>query len=407
MKFVNYYKGVLYLFLKLINAFTPKKEKSVFIVPHHNCKTDRYDIINFSSDNALCLFNYLIRENKYSDYSIAIVIDDNSRVREYKSYVYGINNNIQVEFVKREKYSIRYIKLFNSCRYIFSTTEFELFPYRVKKQCISCLCYFTPFKNDFIYSEKQFANISKRNNKTYDYYFTTSSLASRIISSDSGLYYSRFKSFGFPRNDIFYRITNTKSIEFVKEDYSGFKMIVTYTPTFRDYESKSNNKKRGLFGYDDYNVHLLIEVLKKHNAILVAKLHPFQNRDVIERINSPYIRLYNSDQSNYGLYDLLTMTDVLITDYTSTVFDFLHKNKPIIFHFYDKGEYESTRGFAFEPIETVCPGHITNSIESLSRKLDYILSGKDDYIDKRSEVSRLMNYYQDGNSSKRICDFLF
>lgn len=406
MNFVNYCKGVLYLFLKVINAVTPKKENSVFIVPHHNCKTDRYDIINFSSDNALCLFNYLIRDKKYSDYFIAIVIDDYSRVREYESYVYGINNNIQVEFVKREKYSIRYIKLFNNCRYIFSTTEFELFPYRVKKQCISCLCYFTPFKNDFIYTEKQFASIAKRNNKTYDYYFTASSLASRIISSDSGLYYSRFKSFGFPRNDIFYRITNPKSVEYVKKEYSGFKLIIAYTPTFRDYELKTSNEKRGLFGYDDINIHLLLEILKKHHAVLVAKLHPFQNRDVIERINSPYIRLYNSEQSNYGLYDLLTQTDVLITDYTSTVFDFLHKNRPVIFHFYDKSEYENTRGFAFEPIEMICPGHITNNIESLSKVLDYILSGNDDYIDKRSEVSRLINYYHDGDSAKRICDFI-
>ncbi|MCS2279479.1 CDP-glycerol glycerophosphotransferase family protein [Bacteroides thetaiotaomicron] len=41
----------------------------------------------------------------------------------------------------------------------------------------------------------------------------------------------------------------------------------------------------------------------------------------------------------------------MITDYTSTYFDFLLVNKPVIFNFYDIEEYRRVRGFSFEPIE--------------------------------------------------------
>lgn len=405
---MNCLKSLYYAVLKTVNLLTAKGEKSIFIVPHHNCRTDKYDIINYRSDNALCLFNYLIRQRKFNEYRIALVVDDEHRIEEYLTYVRSINKCIIIDFIPRKKYSYIYIKCFCRSKYIFSTTEFELFPYRIKKQCVSCLSYFTPFKNDFIYTEKKFANMAKRNNKTYDFYFTTSPLSSRIISSDSGLYYSRFRSLGFPRNDTFYQNSNNcKFIECIKKEFYSFSKIITYTPTFRDYESKCNYEKRGLFGFDDKNIPSLIEVLKKHNAVLIAKLHPFQNKDVIDRLNCPNIKLYNSMQNNYSLYDLLSLTDLLITDYTSTVFDFLHTNKPVVFYFYDKQEYEQSRGFAFDPIEFVCPGQITYDVKNLSTVIDYILCGNDDFKEKRYEVSKLMNYYQDGNSARRISDFLF
>lgn len=405
---VRFVKLFFYSTLKVINILTSKDEKSIFIVPHHNCRTDRYDVINYKSDNALCLFNYLIRQGNYNIDRIYVVVDNTHRIGEYSTYVRCINDSIIVDFVQRKKYSYKYIKCFCRSKYIFSTTVFELFPYRIKKQCISCLGYFTPFKNDFIHSEKKFANLVRRNNNTYNFYFTTSSLASRILSSDSGLIYSRFRSLGFPRNDIFYQTSNDNlSYECIKQEFEGFNKIITYTPTYRDYETKCNNEKRGLFGFDDGKMLNLINVLKKHNAVLIAKLHPFQNKDIIERLNCPNIKLYNSTQNNYSLYDLLSLTDLLITDYTSTVFDFLHTNKPVVFYFYDKQEYEKTRGFAFDPVELVCPGQITNDVTNLSNVIDYILCGNDDYGEKRTEVSRLMNHYQDGDSAKRICDFLF
>ena len=73
MILIDYCKRIYYYLLKCFNFLTPKGEKSIFIVPHHNCKTDKYDIINYSSDNALCLFNYLIREEKFCGYGIAVL----------------------------------------------------------------------------------------------------------------------------------------------------------------------------------------------------------------------------------------------------------------------------------------------------------------------------------------------
>lgn len=409
MLVLNCFKRIFIHVVKTFNYLLPKCSNSIFIIPHHNCRTDRYDIINYKSDNALCLVNYIIRNRAFNNFSITLVVDDCSKIEQYKAYAKTVNEKLKIEFVKRNKYCFEYIKRFCKSKYILSTTEYELFPYRIQKQCVSCLGYFTPFKNDFIYkSEEQFRRISKRNNRAYDLYFTTSVLASRILSSDSGLYYSKFRNFGFPRNDIFYNaVKETGICEQFSLEFGRYDRIITYTPTFRDYESNSNSEKRGLFGYDDKSITELIKVLEKHNAVLVVKLHPFQNKSIVESIDSPFIRLYNSYQGAYSLYDLLSQTEVLITDYTSTVFDFFHVNRPVIFYFYDKKEYEQSRGFALEPIESLCPGPITNNVSDLANILDYILSGNDDYVQNREEVSKLVNNYRDGNSAKRICDYLF
>lgn len=409
MGLIVFLKRFCYFLIRVYNLIQIKNDKSIFIVPHHNCKSDKYDIINYRSDNALCLFNYMIREKTFVDYLITIVVDNVSAIETYREYIRNINPQIKVEFVPRNKTSLNYINCFCRSKFIFSTTEYELFPYKVSTQCISCLGYFTPFKNDFIYkSEKEFLGILKRNNAAYDYYFTTSPFASRIIASDTGVYYSKFKHLGFSRNDIFFsKELKVKASELINNDYSCFDKIIVYTPTFRDYELNVADGKRGLFGFNDKNIESLIRILEKYNAVLIAKLHPFQNKSVVEAFNSPNIRLYDSAQSNYSLYDLLSVADLLLTDYTSTVFDFLFADKPVIFNFYDKVEYEQTRGFAVEPIEAICPGHIVNNIEALSNMIDYIFCGNDDFKAKRIEVSKFINYYQDGLSSKRICDFLF
>lgn len=409
MKLIVLFKRFCYFLIRVYNLIQTKNDKSIFIVPHHNCKSDKYDIINYRSDNALCLFNYMIRDEAFDEFCITIVVDNVELNEMYREYVKKINSQINVEFVPRNKTNLKYVKHFCHSKFVFSTTEYELFPYKIKKQCISCLGYFTPFKNDFIYkTEKEFECILKRNNNTYDYYFTTSPIASRVIASDTGVYYSKFKHLGFSRNDIFFSSElKTKAAEQISKDFPGFGKIIVYTPTFRDYESNILNKKRGLFGFDDKNIDFLIRILKKHNIVLITKLHPFQNKNVVEAFNSPNIRLYDSEQSNYSLYDLLSVADLLLTDYTSTVFDFLNADKPIIYNFYDKFEYEQSRGFAIEPIEAICPGHIVDNIDSLSNMIDYIFCGNDDLKEKRNEVSNFINYYQDGQSSKRICDFLF
>ena len=58
-------------------------------------------------------------------------------------------------------------------------------------------------------------------------------------------------------------------------------------------------------------------------------------------------------ERSLSLYELLGATDLLISDISSVVIDYLLLDRPIIHAFSDLGEYESSRGFTVEPIESI------------------------------------------------------
>ena len=60
--------------------------RNLFFIPHFNCSSDNYDIINYKSDNVLCLFNSILRDPKFIEYDLYIAIFDESKVGEYKQY---------------------------------------------------------------------------------------------------------------------------------------------------------------------------------------------------------------------------------------------------------------------------------------------------------------------------------
>ena len=98
------------------------------------------------------------------------------------------------------------------------------------------------------------------------------------------------------------------------------------------------------------------------------------------------------------------MDCMIFCHYTSTYFDFLLVNKPVIFNFYDIEEYRRVRGFSFEPIEFFCAGDIVYNYNELIDAVMGLLAGKDIHAEHRRHISLLMNQFQDDNSTKRICD---
>lgn len=251
---------LMIFFLKLINYCIPMR-KRIYFIPHNNCDTDKYDIINYTSDNVLSLFNYILESGKYTEYELCVEIDNNSKICQYQEYCLKKNISQKVYFLTRLKRPLwnnkireiirNYLFIFSSM-YVFVDTFYYNFSFKKHKQKVVCLGYYTPFKDDYHLGNKFYENIRKKIDLSFDYHISTSSLSSRIISIDSGIRYSKFLNLGFPRNDNLLNFENKKVI---LEKLSNllkcqFEKIVLYTPTFRDYE-KSVLKKRGLFGYDD------------------------------------------------------------------------------------------------------------------------------------------------------------
>ena len=107
--------------------------------------------------------------------------------------------------------------------------------------------------------------------------------------------------------------------------------------------------------------------------------------------------------STMDMNDLLISTDILITDYSSVIFDYSLLNRPILFYAYDLEEYIAERDFYYSYKEFV-PGPILETNEELFSKIENIST-----VDlKQIEIFKHKFFDQlDGQSAKRIVDTIF
>jgi CDP-glycerol glycerophosphotransferase (TagB/SpsB family) len=99
--------------------------------------------------------------------------------------------------------------------------------------------------------------------------------------------------------------------------------------------------------------------------------------------------------------ELLNISDLLITDYSSCVVDYLLLDRPIIFYLYDDYEKVEENDLYFK-LEDHAPGGITNNESQLLIEIDKAFSNEDYFLGKRQEMSKLFNKYNDGLSSERM-----
>lgn len=195
---------------------------------------------------------------------------------------------------------------------------------------------------------------------------------------------------GCPRTDLFF----DKNL--LKEMYNNFyleypelknKKLILYAPTFRDNELNTD-------------VHLDIDKLLNNlpeEYIIGLRLHPYIASSL--NVNVLNDRVY--DFSDYNrLNTLLVVSDVLISDYSSIIFEYALLNKPMLFYAYDFDEFkENSRGF-YENYESVVPGPVVKETTEL---IPLILNPKVNDL-KYFREKYLENC--DGDSVKRLYTLL-
>jgi CDP-glycerol glycerophosphotransferase (TagB/SpsB family) len=195
--------------------------------------------------------------------------------------------------------------------------------------------------------------------------------------------------------------------------------IVTYVPTHRDYENpereffdSNKSTSRSIWGHvTREDLEKLEKTLIETNTLIIAKVHPVQQATtrIISKESSSHIIFYSDlvKRIKTSLNPLLAISDSIITDYTTAVYDFLYMNRPIIYYFYDIELYRATRGFFIEPIESICAGHLTYSLPDLCNAIVDLKKGNDPYAAKRQFLQEIFIRHLDGCSTERIKKFFF
>ncbi len=202
---------------------------------------------------------------------------------------------------------------------------------------------------------------------------------------------------GYPRNDALFHYTE-EDVARIKErlGITQDKQVILYTPTWRD----SDYKPESGFSYRaSVDLQKVMDLLPGNCTLLFRAHHQIGLAGVVENTDN-IIDVTDVDDIN----DLYIISDLMVTDYSSTMFDFSVLKRPMVFHMYDKDEYaENIRGFYFDPAEL--PGPVTQTEEELAGAIRAQLADFDYHTDKRyQEFHKKFNLWEDGQAARRAIE---
>lgn len=208
-------------------------------------------------------------------------------------------------------------------------------------------------------------------------------------------YNNEIAEVGSPRNDIF---INENKILIKKNVCNYYNLpedtnILLYTPTFRDKYLKNPY---------DINFLNVIELLEKKTGkkwITFIRLHPKENCP--EKFVEFSEKVINTTQYK-DIQELIISSDLLITDYSSTMFDAMIANGNVVLYANDIKEYNAERGmyFKFEELPFM--------LASNNDELLYILKNINFRNEKKKyyDFKKRIGLKENGTASKTIANII-
>lgn len=241
---------------------------------------------------------------------------------------------------------------------------------------------------------KKFGNCLPREYKiqNYDYVIANSEYWVKPFSEAFGVTESQVKVLGMPRVDKLYDETYKEKmkVQFLqKYPQCKDKKIILYAPTFR------GNIYKG-FSTMDLDGEALVEAMGEE-YILLYKYHPLLAETKIPE-HKQCINV-----SKESLYEVFVVSEMLISDYSSIVFDYAILGKRMLFFVPDLEEYKGNVGH-FLDYQTM-PGPICRTTEAIIhgvRELEY--SGE--YEGQVTAFQKKYFSHHDGENTKRIIELI-
>jgi CDP-ribitol ribitolphosphotransferase len=198
---------------------------------------------------------------------------------------------------------------------------------------------------------------------------------------------------GIPRTDVLLRGEGRiHMLDAIRERYAipAGRRVILYAPTFRG-DSLIDARHP-----QDLDLGLLARTLRDDH-ILLLRLHPAVRSTV--RLD-PALAGFVVDVSDYPeVNELLLLTDILVTDYSSVIFEFALLGRPMAFFAPDADAYDRERGFYFDYRAGV-PGPVFGTTEALAA---YLRSGDFD-LERVQQFAATWFDVADGHASERFVD---
>ncbi len=240
--------------------------------------------------------------------------------------------------------------------------------------------------------------------KKYTKVITSSEEIRKCYAEAFGIDINKTKATGFPRTDMFFDaeyIENRKEQIYKKYPFLANKKIILFAPTYRGRRVIDAN-----YDFEKLDIDKIYNEFKEE-YIFVFKWHPALYNNIVRGKRRGYnLCKYNNfyyDLSNErDINDLLLITDILITDYSSVIFDYAFINKPVIYFAYDLEEYEQERGLYFDYKE-----YVYGKIAKNDDELIEAIKTKDMEPEKRKLFMEKFLGMCDGHSTEKTYEWIF
>ncbi|BBU38261.1 CDP-glycerol glycerophosphotransferase family protein [Aeribacillus sp. FSL K6-1121] len=287
--------------------------------------------------------------------------------------------------------SKEYCRLLASAKYLFNDTTFYPFFNKKEGQIYINIWHGTPLKK----LGKDLENVTEVGNVQKNFYMTDKIIVNNEYTRNiiehafniSGVYQGKMVVGPSPRNSVMF---DEKIRQKIRSELGVTnEKIYFYMPTWRGSVGRVNHDHSKILS----DLEEISGKLQK-NEIFFVKLHPFQaNIDLSEFEN-----IYSMPEK-YEVYQFLTAVDVLITDYSSVMYDFLVTGRKIVLYTYDKEDYFSTRG-VYEDIDDY-PFVQAKTVDEL------LIALRDNKTFSYKEMQEKFCPFDNIEGTKILCDYLF
>lgn len=356
----NFIFGVLRIFIKvqddiiLINSFGGKK----------------YD------DSPRVIFEYMKTQEKY---------------KKYKIY-WAFSNPDEFEIEGAEKIKTDTLKYFITAlkaKYWITNSAIERgLKFKNKKTIYINTWHGSAFKKiGTDISEKSFKFKTSKCNIMY----AQNELDVEVYSKAFEIPKENFALVGLPRNDELFDVSE-EEIKRIREELKipKEKKVILYAPTFREYD----RDKDGCILAPPINLDKWKEKLSS-NYIILFRAH-YEINKVLRIQDDGFI--YNV--SNYNNFnELMKISDILITDYSSLIYDYSILKRPIYSYAYDYEEYLEKRGFYID-VNNDLPNGICKTEDELLKKITNC-----NFEEERKKTEKFFNrFIQKGGNARKYID---
>ncbi|WP_235585527.1 CDP-glycerol glycerophosphotransferase family protein [Serinicoccus chungangensis] len=238
----------------------------------------------------------------------------------------------------------------------------------------------------------------RRDVAKWDYLLSPSKAVSDIFRG-AFAFDGEILEFGYPRNDVLAR--PDEHVRQLARDRMGLtddQLVVLYAPTWRD---DAHLEGGGFYHPSLIDWDTLLSQLPEKTVIL-SRMHQHVTTPVTPRSRGDVRDVSRVDD----LSALMLASDVLVSDYSSIIFDYAVSGRPIVLHAPDLVHYRDVvRGLYFD-FESWAPGPVTTNTGELADVLSSVPSAAKDHSERYRDFVATYCTFEDGQASRRVVDLL-